>query len=119
MPYAVTKAAVEHECLKAAVDGLDVVIAISCAILGPSISSRRAWARCSSTTANGRLRRYIPGGFEFVAARDIVEGHVLAMRKGRAGQRYIFNTGFMTLDALFELYSEITGRRSHSVCLRQ
>ena len=30
------KAAVEHECLKAAADGLDVVIAISCAILGPN-----------------------------------------------------------------------------------
>ena len=60
--------------------------------------------------ANGRLKAYIPGGFEFVAARDIVEGHVLCMRQGRTGQRYIFSTEFMTFDALFELYGEITGR---------
>jgi dihydroflavonol-4-reductase len=36
LPYAVSKAAVEHECLKAVADGLDVVIAISCAIVGPN-----------------------------------------------------------------------------------
>src|SRR4051812_42395726 len=35
LPYAVTKAHVEHECLKAMAEGLDVVIAVSCAILGP------------------------------------------------------------------------------------
>jgi nucleoside-diphosphate-sugar epimerase len=60
--------------------------------------------------ANGRLRAYVPGGFEFVAARDIVEGHILAMNKGRTGQKYIFSTEFMTIDALFDLYREITGR---------
>src|SRR5262249_25203495 len=59
--------------------------------------------------ANGRLWAYVPGGFEFVAARDIVEGHVLAMHKGRRGQRYIFSTQFLTLDALFELYNQLTG----------
>ena len=35
LPYAHTKALVEHECLKAVVDGLDVVVAVSTAILGP------------------------------------------------------------------------------------
>ena len=35
LPYALSKAAVEHECLKAHADGLQVVVAVSCAILGP------------------------------------------------------------------------------------
>jgi nucleoside-diphosphate-sugar epimerase len=109
-PYAVTKAAVEHECMKAVVDGLDVVIAISCAILGPFDFKPSRMGQVLINYANGRLWAYIPGGFEFVTTRDIVEGHVLCMHQGRTGQRYIFNTGFMTFDALFELYSEITGR---------
>src|SRR5262245_61112277 len=35
LPYAFSKTFVEHECLKAAVAGLHVVVATSCAILGP------------------------------------------------------------------------------------
>jgi nucleoside-diphosphate-sugar epimerase len=110
LPYAVSKAAVEHECLKAVADGLDVVTAVSCAILGPHDFKPSRMGQVLIEYANGRLRVYFPGGFEFVAARDIVEGHILAMRKGRIGQRYIFSTEFMTLDALFDLYRDITGR---------
>ena len=36
LPYGFSKAAVEHECLKAFADGLPVVVATSCAILGPN-----------------------------------------------------------------------------------
>ncbi len=110
LPYALTKAAVEHECLKAVADGLDLVIAISCAILGPFDFKPSRMGQVLIDYANGRLKAYIPGGFEFVSTRDIVEGHVLCMRQGRTGQRYIFSTEFMTFDALFELYGEITGR---------
>jgi nucleoside-diphosphate-sugar epimerase len=56
------------------------------------------------------MRAYIDGGFEFVTARDIVEGHVLAMRHGRSGQRYIFGSGFRTTGELMSLYERITGR---------
>jgi nucleoside-diphosphate-sugar epimerase len=110
LPYSVSKAAVEHECLKAMADGLDVVTAISCAILGPYDFKPSRMGQVFANYANGRLRAYVPGGFEFVAARDIVEGHILAMNKGRTGQKYIFSTEFMTIDALFDLYREITGR---------
>jgi nucleoside-diphosphate-sugar epimerase len=110
LPYSVSKAAVEHECLKAAMDGLDVVTAVSCAILGPYDFKPSRMGEVFAKYANGRLRAYVPGGFEFVAARDIVEGHILAMNKGRAGQKYIFSTQFMTFDALFDLYRDITGR---------
>src|SRR5262249_29186023 len=61
--------------------------------------------------ANGKLRAYIPGGFEFVAARDIVEGHLLAMKKGRAGQKYIISSGNVSIDELMEMMSRVTGTR--------
>jgi nucleoside-diphosphate-sugar epimerase len=110
LPYAFSKAAVEHECLKASVEGLDVVVAISCAIIGPYDFKPSRMGQVLINYANGRLAGYIPGGFEFVAARDIVEGHVLAMGKGRSGQRYIFSTEYMTLDGLFDHYRDLTGR---------
>lgn len=110
LPYAFSKAAVEHECLKAVADGLEVVVAVSCAILGPNDFKPSRMGRLLCDFANGRLRYYIPGGFEFVAARDIVEGHILAMQKGRSGQKYIFSTQFLTVDELMDIYERVTGR---------
>jgi nucleoside-diphosphate-sugar epimerase len=110
LSYAFSKVAVEHECLKAVAEGLDVVVAISCAILGPNDFKPSRMGELLIKFANGQQRAYVPGGFEFVAARDIVEGHILAMRRGRVGQRYIFSSGFMTLDEIFQIYNDLTGR---------
>src|SRR5262249_605313 len=60
--------------------------------------------------AAGRLFAYVPGGFTFVATRDIVEGHLLAMAKGRPGQKYIFASEFMSFDEIMALFARVTGR---------
>ena len=110
LAYAQTKAAVEHECLKACVDGLEVVVAVSCAILGPYDFKPSRMGQVLQRFAARRLLAYVPGGFEFVAARDIVEGHLLCMARGRPGQKYIISTRFATMDELMELFARITGR---------
>jgi nucleoside-diphosphate-sugar epimerase len=110
LPYSTTKAFVEHECLKAAADGLDVIIATSCAIIGPNDFKPSRMGQLLIDFANGKLRAYIPGGFEFVSTKDIVEGHILAMERGRSGQKYIFSTEFMTVDQLMGIYEQVTGR---------
>jgi nucleoside-diphosphate-sugar epimerase len=108
MPYERTKVLAELECLRAVARGLDVVIATSCAILGANdfLPSRMGQTLCDF--ANGRLRAYVPGGFEFVNARDIVSGHLLAMSRGRKGEKYIFSTRFATLDEIIELFERVT-----------
>ena len=110
MPYEKSKAGIEHECLKAAVEGQDVVVATSSAILGPNDFKPSRMGAVVRDFANGKLRAYIPGGFEFVATRDIVEGHVLAMEKGRSGQKYIISSGYASVDDLMEILSRVTGR---------
>jgi nucleoside-diphosphate-sugar epimerase len=110
-PYSHTKAAVEHECLKAVAEGLDVVIATSCAIIGPNDFKPSRMGKTLVDFASGKLRAYIPGGFTFVAASDMVEGHILALDKGRSGQKYIFSTEFLTVDELMTIFEEVTGRK--------
>jgi nucleoside-diphosphate-sugar epimerase len=39
-----------------------------------------------------------------------VEGHLLAMEKGKVGQRYIFSTRFVEVDELMEILERVTGR---------
>lgn len=110
LPYGFTKHLTEHECLKAHADGLNVVVATSCAIIGPHDYAPSRMGRVLIDYANGRLRTYIPGGFEFVSSRDIAEGHVLAMRHGRSGQKYIISTAYASVDDLMALFQEVTGR---------
>ena len=108
MPYERSKVHVEHEVLKAVAEGQDVVIATSCSILGPNDFKPSRMGRVLCDVANGKMPAYIAGGFEFVATRDIVEGHVLAMEKGRTGQKYIISTQSMQIEELFDIYERVT-----------
>jgi 3beta-hydroxysteroid-4beta-carboxylate 3-dehydrogenase (decarboxylating) len=110
MPYEKSKQAVELECLRGVAEGQDVVIATSCAIIGPHDYLPSRMGAVLRDFANGKLRAYIPGGFEFVAARDIAEGHVLAMDKGRSGQKYIISSGYHSMDTMMEIYERVTGK---------
>lgn len=107
--YEHTKALVEHEALRAAADGLDVVVAASCAIVGPHDYKPSRMGSVLLRFAARALRGYVPGGFEFVTVRDIVAGHVLAMDKGRSGQKYLFGSGYLSMDDLMALFEAITG----------
>ncbi|NVB42813.1 NAD-dependent epimerase/dehydratase family protein [Pseudenhygromyxa sp. WMMC2535] len=109
MPYAHTKALAEHELLKACAEGLDAVIATSCGCIGAwdYLPSRMGGTLCDYV--EGRLRVYVDGGFTWVRAQDVARGHLLAMERGRKGQKYLFATQFMTLAQLFETAAELTG----------
>lgn len=117
LPYEVSKAFMEHECLKAYADGLDVVIAVSCAILGPHDYKPSRMGQTLIDFAHGKIPAYVGGGFDFVAAKDIVAGHILAMEKGRGGQKYIFSSQFLTIDEIMAIFEEVTGVAKPKLCL--
>lgn len=110
MPYEASKTFVELECLSAANRGVDVVIATSCAILGPHDYKPSRMGRALCDFANGKLHAYVEGGFEFVSVDDLVEGHILTMNKGRRGEKYVFSTEFLSLPEMMQLWERITGR---------
>ncbi len=109
MPYERSKVLVEHECLAAVAEGQDVVIATSCAIVGGNDFLPSRMGRTLCDYANGKLRAYVPGGFEFVAAQDIARGHVLAMERGRSGHKYIISSEYLTIDQIMDLFEDVTG----------
>ncbi|MEV4438940.1 NAD-dependent epimerase/dehydratase family protein [Streptomyces sp. NPDC049577] len=109
-PYTRSKVLVEHECHRAAAQGLDVVVAVSTAIIGPHDYRPSRMGRLLLDFAHGRLLAYVPGGFEFVSVQDLVEGHLLAMDRGRPGRKYLLSTEFRTVDEMMGLYSQVTGQ---------
>ena len=109
MPYERSKVLAEHECLRAVAVGQDVVIATCCAVVGGADYLPSRLGRTLCDYANGKLYAYVEGGFAFVAAQDIVEGHLLCMQHGRAGEKYIFATEYKTISDILDLYEEVTG----------
>lgn len=109
MPYAHTKALAEHELLKCVVEGLDAMVVTSCACIGAWDFMPSRMGRTMVDYSHGKLRAFIPGGFDFVNGRDIARAHLLAMEKGRRGQKYICSTHFHTLEELVAMFSEVSG----------
>jgi dihydroflavonol-4-reductase len=57
----------------------------------------------------GRRIPATDGGISVVDVEDVVDGHILAMAKGRPGERYILGGENVTFRDLFQLMHELTG----------
>jgi dihydroflavonol-4-reductase len=49
------------------------------------------------------------GGMNIVDVDDVVNGHILAMERGSAGERYILGGEDLTFEQLFDTLSDVTG----------
>jgi len=117
MPYSRTKVLAEVEAFKAIADGLDAVIAISTGVCGPHDYLPSRTGKVLIDFARGKFRAYIPGGYEAVTVDDLARGHVLAMERGRTGQRYTISTRYVAMDEMLALFAEVTGRRNRARAL--
>lgn len=59
---------------------------------------------------NGRMPGYVETGLNLVDVDDVAEGHLLAMAKGRVGERYILGCRNMTLAEILQVLARISGR---------
>jgi dihydroflavonol-4-reductase len=51
------------------------------------------------------------GGLNLVPVEDVARGHVLALERGRPGERYLLAGENLTLDSVWELLARLCGRR--------
>lgn len=51
----------------------------------------------------------VEGGLNYVDVDDVARGHILAMEKGKPGQRYILGGENLTYEQIFSLASELAG----------
>lgn len=51
-----------------------------------------------------------PGGTNLVPVEDVARAHVLALERGRPGERYLLGGENLELDRLWRLLSDVTGR---------
>ena len=111
LEYELCKSLGELEALRAAAAGLEVVIVNPSASIGPYDFQPSSFGRTLVELVNGRLRAYVPGRFDFVPMADVVAGHLLAMARGRPGERYLLTGRSTTLDEMIDWVVAHTGAR--------
>ena len=115
--YKRSKWLAEQEALRGAAAGISVVIVNPTTPVGPGDSKPTPSGRILVDFLNGRMPAYVDTGLNFVPVEDAAAGHLLAARKGKAGERYILGGENLTLKAVLDILSRISGRPAPRVRL--
>ena len=115
--YKRSKYLAEQEVLALAKQGLPVVIVNPSAPVGEGDVKATPTGQMIVDFMKGRMPAYIETGMNIVDVDDVAAGHLLAMEKGRIGERYILGTKNLMLRDIFEILSRLTGVNMPSVKL--
>ena len=112
--YKRSKYLAEQEVLKLAREGLPVVIVNPSAPVGSGDVKPTPTGQVIVDFMKGRMPAYIETGMNIVDVDDVAAGHLLAMQKGRIGERYILGNKNLMLREVFEILSRLTGIKAPS-----
>ena len=96
---------------------LDVVIVNPSTPIGPGDVKPTPTGRVILDAAAGRMPAYVDTGLNVVHVDDVARGHLLALRFGRRGERYILGGRDLSLREILQLVGEHTGRPAPNVRL--
>lgn len=110
VPYKRTKTDGERVALAAAVAGQDVVVVNPTTPVGPGDRRPTPTGQMVADVAGGRIRAYVPGtALNVVAVEDVAAGHLLALERGRAGERYLLGGENLPLGEVFAIVARRAG----------
>jgi nucleoside-diphosphate-sugar epimerase len=111
MWYEITKSRGEKMVREAVSKGLDAVIINPCAIVGPHDYKPSLVGTVLMQMYSGSLPALVPGGYNWVDVRDIVQGAVSAMDNGRKGESYILSGHYVSVKELARTVEKVTGKK--------
>ena len=115
--YKRSKYLAEQEVLRLAKEGLPVVIVNPSAPVGEGDVKPTPTGQMIVDFMKGRMPAYIETGMNIVDVDDVAQGHLLAMQKGRIGERYILGCKNLLLREIFEILSKLTGVKAPALKL--
>jgi dihydroflavonol-4-reductase len=109
--YKRSKFLAEQAALEAARDGLSLVIVNPSTPIGPGDVKPTPTGQVVLDAAAGRMPAYVDTGLNIVHVDDVAAGHLLALRRGRTGERYILGGQDMTLEQILGEIARMVGRK--------
>jgi dihydroflavonol-4-reductase len=109
--YKRSKFLAEQAAMEEARAGLPVVIVNPSTPVGPGDIKPTPTGQLILDAARGRMPAYVDTGLNIVHVDDVAQGHLLAYRRGKPGERYILGGEDMTLKGILAEVSRIAGRK--------
>jgi len=113
--YEETKSIAEREALAYAVQGFPVVIVNPTRVYGPGkLTEGNSVSLMIDMYDRGKVPVLLNGGRDignYVLVDDLVRGHILAMERGRIGERYILGGENANLRQIFQMVDEASGKK--------
>ncbi len=90
--------------------GLPAVIVNPSAPMGPRDIKPTPTGRIIVDAASGRMPAYVDTGLNVVHVDDVAAGHLLALERGKVGERYILGACNLTLKEILHILANLTGQ---------
>jgi dihydroflavonol-4-reductase len=97
--------------------GLPAVIVLPSTPIGPRDVRPTPTGRIIVEAASGRMPAFVNSGLNLAHVDDVAAGHLLALERGRIGERYILGGEDVMLGDMLDEIATITGRRAPKVRL--
>jgi dihydroflavonol-4-reductase len=97
--------------------GLPVIIVNPSTPVGPRDIKPTPTGRIIVDAASGRMPAYVDTGLNLVHVDDVAIGHLLALERGKVGDRYILGACNLTLKEIFCAVGRLTGQNPPKICL--
>src|SRR5271169_3753739 len=110
--YKRSKWMAEQEALKAAKEGLPVIVAMPTTPVGPWDWKPTPTGKIILDFLNGKMPGYVETGLNFVGVEECAAGHLLVAERGKRGDRYLLGAENLTLKGLFDVLAGMTGLRA-------
>lgn len=107
--YKVSKVMAELAALRAAAQGLALVIVHPTTVVGAGDRRPTPTGGLFVHFLNGRMKAYSDTVLNIVAVEDVAVGHALALERGEPGHQYILGGDNLTMREVLEILSELTG----------
>ncbi|MGK7881165.1 MAG: hopanoid-associated sugar epimerase [Crocosphaera sp.] len=110
--YKKSKYWAEQEAKKAIINGQDIVIVNPSTPIGPLDIKPTPTGEIILRFLRRKMPAYVDTGLNIIDVRDVAQGHLLALEKGKTGERYILGNKNLSLKALLEELSQLTGLKT-------
>lgn len=110
--YKKSKLLAEQLALKMCCEGLPLVVVNPTTPVGAFDVKPTPTGQLVLDFLNRRMPVYVNTGLNIVDVEDVARGHILALEKGRIGQRYILGNRNLTLKEILGILAHITGLKA-------
>ncbi len=110
--YDRSKAEGERMVMTAAQDGLDALVLAPTAIIGPEDPQPSLTGKAVLALYRRQIPALVPGGYNFVDVRDVVQAAITASERGTKGEKYLVSGTWRSVADLSAVVSSQAGVRT-------